>query len=405
MSEQTPLDTADEVQPAKPRKAKKEKLSARLYKGQLEYSIVPNRRRWYVISAVIVLVALGSIAIRGLNLGIEFTGGAEYRIPAANCSVEQARSTAQSVTSGSQVIATQLGDGRIRLQTAELTAEQSREMIRDLSEVCGVPQEDIASQLVGGSWGSEITKKAVTALIVFLVAVSLFLTIYYEWKYAVSALVALAHDVIITVGVYALLGLEVTPATIIGFLSILGYSLYDTVVVFDKVKENARGIDSQSRFTFSEQANKAVNQSIVRSINTSLTSLLPVLAILVVGAGFLGAGTLKDLALALFVGTLAGTYSSIFLATPFLCQIKEREPAMIALTKRVQLRRSNAEKKASERTSAASGSTGGPGASVSASDVDGGSAESDDVPRDDRPHRQRFRNQPKKQPRSKRGKP
>ena len=168
-------------------------------------------------------------------------------------------------------------------------------------------------------------QKALTGLAVFLLAVTLFLTIYFEWRMAVAAIIALIHDVVITIGIYALVGFEVTPATVIGILTILGFSLYDTVVVFDKVKENTRGILGQSRMTYSDAANLAVNQTIVRSLNTSIVALLPVAAILFVGAGLLGAGTLKDLALALFIGTAAGTYSSIFVATPFLCQMKERD--------------------------------------------------------------------------------
>ena len=195
-----------------------------------------------------------------------------------------------------------------------------------LSEDLGVPQGDIAVTLVGPSWGAEITQRAVQGLVVFLVLVVVFLSAYFEWRLAVAALVALIHDLVITIGIYALTGFEVTPATVIGVLTILGFSLYDTVVVFDKVKENTRAITSGNRATYSEAANLALNQTLVRSINTSVVALLPVTAILVVGVGFLGAGTLKDLALALFIGTAAGTYSSIFIATPVACQLQERRP-------------------------------------------------------------------------------
>ena len=202
--------------------------------------------------------------------------------------------------------------------------------------------DDIKVQLVGPSWGSEVSKNAAKALLVFLILVALFLSLYFEWPMALAGLVALAHDVVITVGIYALSGFEVTPATVIGFLTILGYSLYDTVVVFDKVKENTKNITGGSRMTYSEAANLALNQTLVRSINTSIVALLPVLSILVVGVSLLGAGTLNDLALALFVGMLVGTYSSIFIATPILSYIKERSGEMQSLAKRVAARREKA---------------------------------------------------------------
>ncbi len=213
-------------------------------------------------------------------------------------------------------------------------------------------------QLVGPTWGGEITKKALTALVVFLALLSIFLAIYFDWRMAIAALVALVHDVVITIGVYSLLQFEVTPSTVIGVLTILGYSLYDTVVVFDKVKENTRGILGQSRQTYSQAANLAVNQTLVRSINTSIVALLPVAAILFVGAGVLGAGTLKDLSLALFVGMAAGTYSSIFIATPFLAQLEERNPQMKALAGRVQARGAGPRGAAATATAAAGAASG-----------------------------------------------
>jgi preprotein translocase subunit SecF len=202
----------------------------------------------------------------------------------------------------------------------------------------------VSSQLIGPSWGQDISKKALRALIFFLVLVVLFLSMYFEWKMAVAAMLALLHDLAITVGIYALSGFEVTPATVIGFLTILGYSLYDTVVVFDKVKENTQGLAGGSRMTYSDAANLAVNQTIVRSLNTSIVALLPIGAILFAGVVLLGAGPLKDLSLALFVGVAVGTYSSIFIATPILATLKEREPAMQALARRVAARGGSAAK-------------------------------------------------------------
>jgi preprotein translocase subunit SecF len=276
-----------------------------------------------------------------LNLGIEFTGGAEFQVPSASCTIEQARAAVEEV--GVQpVTVTQLGNDSIRITTASVDQGQSLEIRQSLADACGVTTEEVSAQVVGPTWGGEITQKALTALLVFLGLLGIFLAIYFDWRMAVAALVALVHDIIITVGVYSILQFEVTPATVIGILTILGFSLYDTVVVFDKVKENTRGILGQSRQTYSDAANLAVNQTLVRSINTSVVALLPVASILFVGAGLLGAGTLKDLALALFVGTAAGTYSSIFIATPFLCQLMERNPQMQALARRVQSRGSAA---------------------------------------------------------------
>lgn len=382
--------------------AKKSSLASRLYRGDVSYNIVGNRKRWYILSGVILLLALIGLFGRGLNLGIEFQGGAEFQVPSANCSVEQARQAATAAGATNPIV-TELGDTRIRVQTEELPSEQSLQLVQSLATTCDTTAAEVKIQIVGSTWGGEITNKAIQGLVIFLFAVTLFLTLYFEWRMAVAALVALAHDLIITIGIYALVGFEVTPATVIGLLTILGFSLYDTVVVFDKVKENTRGITAQSKMTYSDAANLAVNQTIIRSINTSIVALLPVGAILFVGAGLLGAGTLKDLALALFIGTAAGTYSSIFVATPFLCQMKEREPQMKALASRVAIRRSGLDRKSSDLA----------GKTVTADSVPNGEDSEDievdsaavgsstwETTRKERSHR----NQPKNQTRSKRGK-
>ncbi|MDA9913131.1 protein translocase subunit SecF [Candidatus Nanopelagicales bacterium] len=361
-------------------------LGQRLYQGKISYDFVGKRKTWYTISAVILVITIGSLAFRGLNLGIEFRGGAEFSIPPSACSVEDARDTAESSVGG-QAIVTQTGDGSIRIQTGDVSPAKSTEVTQALGQACDVKPSDISVRIVGPTWGADISQKALQGLIVFLVLVTIFLAIYFEFKMAIGALVALAHDLVITIGVFSLLGFEVTPATAIGVLTILGYSLYDTVVVFDKVRENTQGILGQSRLTYSEAANLAVNQTIMRSINTSIVALLPVGAILFVGAGLLGAGTLKDLALALFVGMAAGTYSSIFVATPLLAQLKNREPEVQALERRVYARRRKAEDE-SGLAEAVAGSTGGQGAAVL--------LDSRNV------NETGSRNQPKKQTRSKR---
>jgi preprotein translocase subunit SecF len=319
-------------------------LAHRLYSGEVSYDFVGKRRRWYAISGVILLLALIGLFGRGLNLGIEFKGGSEFTVPNTTATVEQARASAEAANITDPIV-TQVGDNNIRIQTQALTPTQSAAVTQQLSQDLGVPQGNIAVTLVGPSWGAEITQRAVQGLVVFLVLVVVFLSAYFEWRLAIAALVALIHDLVITIGIYALTGFEVTPATVIGVLTILGFSLYDTVVVFDKVKENTRAITSGNRATYSEAANLALNQTLVRSINTSVVALLPVTAILVVGVGLLGAGTLKDLALALFIGTAAGTYSSIFIATPVACQLQERRPEMKALAARVAQRRAGGEAK------------------------------------------------------------
>jgi preprotein translocase subunit SecF len=312
-------------------------LGHKLYVGEVSYDFVGRRKIWYSISGAIVAVAILGLAIFGLNQGIEFKGGAALIVPSSSCSIGTARSAVASAgVKDAQVQS--LSGGRIRIETPTLTVNQSQDVANSVASACHVTAGDIQIQLVGPTWGGQITKKALTGLAVFIALVILFLTIYFEWRMAAGAIVALVHDVLITIGIYAISRFEVTPATVIGVLTILGYSLYDTVVVFDKVKENTKAIAGQNRYTYSQAANLAVNQTLVRSINTSIVALLPVAAILFVGAGLLGAGTLKDLALALFVGIAAGTYSSIFVATPVLCQLKEHEPAMQALAKRVAAR-------------------------------------------------------------------
>ena len=321
-------------------------LAHRLYAGDVSIDFVGRRKTWYVVSAMILLVCIASLIVRPLNLGIEFRGGAEFTIPNATCTVEQARSVADTAT-GSQTIVTQTASGTIGVQTEAVTPAKSSQLAGELATACGTTKDSIKVQVVGPTWGAEISKKAFQGLIVFLILVTIFLSIYFEWRMAVAALVALVHDIVITVGIYSLTGLQVTPATVIGLLTILGYSLYDTVVVFDKVRENTRGISGQSMLTYSDAANLAVNQTLVRSINTSVVALLPVLAIIIVGAGLLGAGTLLDLAVALAVGMAAGAYSSIFIASPFLAQLKEQQPEMKSLAARVSARRKQARSAAS----------------------------------------------------------
>ncbi len=313
-------------------------LGARLYTGETSFNIIGNRKRWYSISAVFILISIAALVIQGLSLGIEFKGGSSYTVNKSGITVEQARTVVEEAGIPGEVIVQKIGDSKIRVQTGSLTAAQSSTLEQALVTSFSVAAEDIDTQIVGPSWGKEITKKALYGLIAFLLVVVLFLAMTFEPKMAIAAIVAVVHDVFITVGIYAVVGFDVTPATVIGFLTILGYSLYDTVVVFDKVRENTKSIAATGKTTYSDAANLAVNQTLVRSLNTSVIALLPVGSILFVGAGLLGAGTLKDLSLALFIGLAVGTYSSVFIAPPFLASLREKEPAMIALSKRVAAR-------------------------------------------------------------------
>ena len=313
-------------------------LGGRLYSGETSINFIGHRRRWYSISALFILASIAALTIQGLHLGIEFKGGSSYTVNKAGATIEQARTAVSAAGISSEVIVQKIGDDKIRVQTGALSVEQSKAVESALTSTFSVSAESIDTQIIGPSWGKEITKKAVYGLIAFLLVVMLFLAMAFEPKMAISAIVAVVHDVFITVGVYALIGFDVTPATVIGFLTILGYSLYDTVVVFDKIRENTKGIAASGKMSYSQATNLAVNQTLVRSANTSLIALLPVGSILFVGAGLLGAGTLKDLSLALFIGLAVGTYSSIFLAPPILATLREREPAMIALAKRVASR-------------------------------------------------------------------
>jgi preprotein translocase subunit SecF len=312
----------------------------RLYTGETSIDFVGRRKLWYFISFIIIAVAAFGLFGRGLNLGIEFKGGAKFNVPSVT-SVEDARNIVKNAGVETSVIIA-VGNERLEIQTPPLDETEIATFISKIATDFKVEPGLITTQSVGPSWGADITRQALIGLGVFVLLVILFLTAYFELRMAASAIVALLHDLLITIGVYAITGFEVTPATVIGVLTILGYSLYDTVVVFDKVKENTKGIIAQSRLNYRESSNLALNQTLIRSINTSIVALLPVAAILIVGVGILQAGTLKDLALALFVGIAAGTYSSIFIATPILVQLKERQPEIQALARRVHARRVNA---------------------------------------------------------------
>jgi len=301
-----------------------------LYTGEKSFDFVGNRVRWYVIGASIVVLAIVLTILRGgFTFGIEFRGGSEFRISApASLSEQTAIDTVTSiagVTSNPRVSI--VGGDSVRVQTEQLTDQQTTELRGDLADAYAVDVEAVTASFIGATWGQDITRQALIGLFVFLVLVSFVMALYFRtWKMSIAALTALAHDLILTAGVYGVLGYEITPAAVIGLLTILGYSLYDTVVVFDKVRENTSQDGEESRRTFAESVNLAVNQTLVRSINTSVVAVLPVGSILFIGSVLLGAGTLRDIALALFIGMIAGTYSSIFIAAPLYVHLRENEP-------------------------------------------------------------------------------
>lgn len=316
-------------------------LGGRLYRGETSINFIGHRRRWYALSGFFILLSIGALAVQGLTLGIEFKGGSSFTVNTPNPSVAQAREAVAAAGITSDPIVQLVGSDKVRVQTQALEPAQNNAIQDALAAKFSVSLSSIDTQIIGPSWGKEITRKALYGLFGFLLVVMLYLAMALEPKMAISAIVAVVHDVFITVGIYALVGFDVTPATIIGFLTILGYSLYDTVVVFDRVRDNTKAISAVSTRTYSQAVNLAVNQTIVRSANTSIVAILPVAAILFVGAGLLGAGTLKDLSLSLFIGLIVGTYSSLFIAPAFLAQLREKEPAMQALAKRVEARGSS----------------------------------------------------------------
>jgi len=328
----------------------------RLYVGTGAFDIVGKRKRWYVLFGLILLVCTASIVLKGFNLGIDFTGGTRIQLPAVSASgpisVEAAKESYTNAMGGEPTAVQSVGTGdsaTLQIRSETLDADQvgrlKEALNNDLQPTGGIGT--ISDSAVSASWGGSITTQALIALGVFFLAVAIFLALYFEWQMAVAALVAVVHDVVITAGIYSLVGFEVSPATVIGLLTILGFSLYDTVVVFDKVKENTRGILGLTRRTYGEAANLAVNQTLMRSINTSLIALLPVLGLLAIGVGLLGVGTLKDLALVQLTGMAIGALSSIYIATPVAVDLKMRDPRYRAQAARVQARRDNLARKAS----------------------------------------------------------
>ncbi|MEV6862322.1 protein translocase subunit SecF [Streptosporangium subroseum] len=309
-------------------------IARRLYRGEVNVDFVGRKRLWYSLSALLLVISIAGLVFNGLNLGVEFKGGSVFSFkPAATADIEQVRGT--FLDAGAHQVIVQTTNNGWRVTTESLPADTVTAVQKTVAQKYGLPQDQVNLQVIGASWGGQVANQAIIGLIVFMLAIILYLTLAFEWKMALAAVVALLHDLVITAGVYAWSGFEVTPATLLGFLTILGYSLYDAVVVFDMIKEVTAKLGTTSKMTYTEAANNALNHTLIRSLNTTLVAILPVAAILFIGTTLFGAGTLKDLSLALFVGMLVGTYSSLCVATPLLVTLKEREPRYQAIARRL----------------------------------------------------------------------
>ncbi|MDW3847336.1 MULTISPECIES: protein translocase subunit SecF [Micromonospora] len=322
-------------------------LAARLYRGEADLNIVGRRKLWFGVAGVLMLIAVLSFAISGFKLGIEFAGGNSFQVPASVGTLDRAEQVVDEVLAdeapGVEVVSAQKVGGTsgefYEMRTGQLSAEQANAAKTAMAQEFGIQADQISGSQVSEAWGSQVTSRAFLGLVIFIAVVSIYLVLRFEWRMAVAAIVSLLTNLVLTAGIYSLVGFEVTPSTIIGFLTILGFALYDVVVVFDKVQENTRGITANNNVTYGEASNLALNQSLMRSLNTSVVALLPVGGLLFIGAGLLGAGTLKDLGLVLFVGMAVAFLTSILLATPLLVLLKNMDPRISAHNKRVLSRR------------------------------------------------------------------
>ena len=308
-----------------------------LYRGEQQIDFPRLWRRALIGSLTVVVVSVASFGIRGVDLGIEFEGGTAWEVPAPGVSVAEARDALRATGAADAKIQTVGGDS-IRVR-ADIEGPEAVDSVRNaLAELAGVTGDDVSVTTVGPSWGSEITAKARNALIAFFALIAVYIAIRLEWKMAVGALLAVIHDIVVSVGFYSVFQFEITPATVIAFLTIMGYSLYDTIVVYDKVREVVARVSATGRYTYTEMMNLSLNQVLMRSVNTSITSIIPVASMLVIGSFVLGAVTLQEFAVALVVGIVVGTYSSLFIAASVVARMKEREPAYVEVAERIRLR-------------------------------------------------------------------
>lgn len=300
--------------------------TGRLYRGQTAIDFYGHRRVGLTIAILILVATFGSLFTQGLNLGLDFEGGQAWDVPASETfGVDEAEDvlSANDVSITGSKIQTRSSDSEsfVTIQIEEVPGETAEVLTEAFADAAGVTSDEVSFSFTSASWGRDITEKAVEALVIFLIVVAIFISIRFEWRMAAGALAAMAHDVLFAVGVYTVFQFEVTPATVIAFLTILGYSLYDTIVVFDRIKEN-EGKYAGVRMPYEDVVNISMNQVLMRSINTSISSILPVASLLLIGSGILGAVTLREFALALLVGMISGVYSSIFVASPVLAALK-----------------------------------------------------------------------------------
>jgi preprotein translocase subunit SecF len=328
----------EERPPAKPPNA-----FVRVYRGETKFDFVGRRRWWYAMSGLIIVAGLASFGVKGFNWGIDFKGGTSWEVPAHSASVSEVTDAVKNAgVSGATVqILGRGSSANVQVQadlTKQSAAQQATEknaVTNALARIGHISPEKVSLTDVGPTWGSQISEKAIIAVFVFFIVVVIYISFRFEWKMAMAALIAVIHDLLVTAGIYSLFGFQVTPDTVIAVLTILGYSLYDTVVVFDRVKENSRGLGASGRMTYEDVVNLSMNQTLARSINTSLVAILPVLAVLVIGAQLLGATTLQYFGLALVIGLTSGAYSSIFIASPVLATLKEREPRYVNIRQKL----------------------------------------------------------------------
>jgi preprotein translocase subunit SecF len=339
-----------------------------IYHERTHFDFIGRSWRWALLSGLLIAISLGALVVNGLNLGIDFEGGTQWQftVSKGSASAADVRDALNGTGLGDPKVLI-IGSDSVRVQAAELKTAERDKVTSVLAKYAAISGTEVSVTDVGPTWGDQVSRKALTALMVMFVLIALYLTFRFEWKMAIAAILAVIHDIVITIGVYAVTGFEVTPATVVAVLTILGFSLYDTVVVFDKIKENTPSVGTERGDTYSLMVNRSMNQVLMRSLNTSFVALLPVASLLVVGSGILGAVTLRDFALALFVGLLVGAYSSIFVATPFLAWLKEREPRYRALRERSQAQMAR-EAVTAPAPVAAAGRGGGAGDTVSSSE-------------------------------------
>ncbi len=365
------LEHAAELEEAESAGTKRPNVFLRLYRGQTSFDFIGNRKWWFGISALVIVIGVLSLSTRGLNEGIDFKGGQSWLVSSQTLTVSEATTVvkAAGVPSPTVVQLTNQLNGQKQIQvTADLPnqsdAQQQATLLRvqkALADAAGVKQGSVSVNQVGSTWGSNVTRKAIQALIIFFVVVTAYISLRFEFKMAVAAIVAVFHDILVVVGIYSIFQFLVTPDTVVAVLTVLGYSLYDTVVVFDRIRDNSQGLGASGRLTYSEMVNLSMNQTLARSINTSLVAIVPVLSVLVIGSLFLGATTLQSFGLALVIGLTSGAYSSIFIASPLLALMKEREARYITIRQRLEARGDRGPVLTPAMAAAMAGASGGPG--------------------------------------------